>query len=310
MKNVVVTGATSFIGMHLIKECLKNNCVVIAVVRPNSKNLDRLPKNNFLTILEIDIKKIEKIIDKIEIKKIDVFYHLAWDGVRLPYRNDTILQNENYNCAVNTMKAAKLLECDTFIGAGSQAEYGKCVGKINESYPAKPITEYGKAKLKTYQTLRKIAKENSMKFIWARIFSVYGIYDYRGTLVMSTLEKMIKNESIQLTKCAQNWDFIYVEDLTRAMYLLANTSCIDGIYNIASGESRQLKEFVIDMKNICKSKSELQFGAIPYNSEGVISFEPIVDKLKQNTGWSCNVAFKEGIKKILEFNTLEPLLNE
>jgi len=305
MKNVVVTGATSFIGVHIIKECLKNNCAVIAVVRPNSKNLFKLPKNNLLTVLDIDMKKIEIIIEKIQIKKIDIFYHLAWNGVRLPYRNDAILQNENYNCSINAMKVAKLLGCDTFIGCGSQAEYGKCIGKISESHLAKPVTEYGKAKLKTYEALKKIAKENSIKFIWTRIFSVYGIYDYKGTLVMSTLEKMIKNEIIQLTKCVQMWDFIYVEDVARAMYLLANTSCMEGIYNIASGENRHLKEFLIDMKDICKSKSELQFGVIPYNSESFVSFEPIVDKLKQNTGWFCFVEFKEGIKRILEFIGLE-----
>jgi len=305
MKNVVVTGATSFIGVHIIKEYLKNNCAVIAVVRPNSKKLDRLPKNNLLTVLEIGMEKIERLIEKIEIKKIDIFYHLAWDGVRVPYRDDAILQNENYNCAVNTMNVAKLLGCDTFIGAGSQAEYGKCVGKISENYPAKPVTEYGKAKLKTYHALRKIAKENSIKFIWARIFSVYGIYDYKETLVMSTLCKMIRDESIQLTQCVQSWDFIYVEDLARAMYLIENTSCMEGIYNIASGKSRQLKEFVIDMKNICKSKSELQFGAIPYNDEGIAGFEPRVDKLKQNIEWSCNVNFKEGINRILESWSLE-----
>ena len=301
MKNVIVTGATSFIGVHIIKEYLKNNCAVIAVIRPNSKNLDRLPKNNLLTVLEISMEKIERLIEEIENKKIDIFYHLAWDGVRVPYRDDAKLQNENYKCAINALKVAIRLGCDTFIGAGSQAEYGKCVGKINESYPAKPITEYGKAKLKTYQTLRKMTKESSIKFIWARIFSVYGIYDYKGTLVMSTLAKMKRNESIQLTKCVQSWDFIYVEDLAQAMYLLANTSCMDGIYNIASGESRQLKEFVIDMKDICKLNSELLFGTIPYSNEGVITCEPIVYKLKQNIQWYCNVNFKEGIKRILEY---------
>ena len=158
-------------------------------------------------------------------KKIDVFYHLAWEGVRVPYRDDAILQNKNYKCAIKAMKAAKKLGCDTFIGAGSQAEYGICIGKIDENYHAKPSTEYGKSKLKAYETLKVIAKENNMKFIWTRIFSVYGVYDYEGTLVMSSLNKMKKNESIQLTQCTQNWDFIYVEDVARIMYLLANTSC-------------------------------------------------------------------------------------
>ncbi|OPJ57384.1 NAD-dependent epimerase/dehydratase family protein [Clostridium chromiireducens] len=297
----MITGATSFIGIHLIKEYLKNDFNVIAIARPNSKNLNRLPKSDFLTVIEIDMSEIEKITEKIKLKKADIFYHLAWNGTRLPYRNDAAIQEKNYYAAINAMKAAKLLGCDTFIGSGSQAEYGKCIGKISETHSLKPIDEYGKAKLKAYETLNQIAAENNIKFIWARIFSVYGIYDYEKTLVMSTFYKMMKNENIQLTRCEQMWDFIYVEDLARAMYLLANTSCADGIYNIASGESRRLKEFLIDMKNVCKSKSKLQFGAIPYNNEMVMSFEALVDKLKQNTGWECNVKFKEGIKRILEF---------
>lgn len=305
MKNVLVTGATSFIGVHLIKEYLKNNWRVVAVVRPNSKKLGILPRSDFLKIIEVDIEKIEDIVERLENKTIDIFYHLAWEGTRRPYRDDTILQKRNYKCAIKAMNTAKQLGCSIFIGAGSQEEYGKCVGNIDENYETNPITEYGKAKLKTYEVLQKIANNNNIKFIWTRIFSVYGIYDYQGTLVMSALDKMKKNESIPLTLCTQNWDYIYVEDVAKVMYLLANTSCVDGIYNIASGESRQLKEFVIDMKDICKSKSELQFGAISYNSEGVVSFKPIVDKLKQNIGWSCNVNFKEGIKRILEFTNLE-----
>ncbi len=301
MKKIVVTGATSFIGVHIIKEYLNNNCKVIAVVRPNSKNLNRLPKNNNIEIIETDMEKIEYIIDKVENKKADIFYHLAWEGARVPYRDDAVLQNNNYECAIKAMKVAKQLRCSVFIGSGSQAEYGKCIGKIDENYPTNATTEYGKAKLKAYETLKVMAKENNMKFIWTRIFSVYGIYDYKGTLVMSALDKMKRNESIQLTECIQNWDFIYVEDAAKIMYLLANTSCYDGVYNIASGESRQLKDFVIDMKEICNSKSELQFGVVPYNSEGVVSFEPVINKLNQNLGYSCKISFNEGIKKILKF---------
>ena len=222
-KNVVITGATSFIGVHIIKEYLKNNCNVIAVVRPNSKKIDRLPKSDYLTIIEIGMEEIEKLKDKVKNKKIDVFYHLAWDGVRVPYRDDVILQNKNYRCAINAMKVAKSLACDIFIGSGSQAEYGRCVGEINETYETRPTTEYGKAKLMAYEKLKIMAKENNMKFIWTRIFSVYGIYDYQGTLIMSALDKMKRNEIIPLTQCIQSWDFIYVEDVARAMYLLAST---------------------------------------------------------------------------------------
>ncbi|MPM40687.1 GDP-6-deoxy-D-mannose reductase [bioreactor metagenome] len=301
MKNVLITGATSFIGVHLINECINNNCRVIAVVRPNSEKIIRLPKSNLITIIETDMERIEDLVDKIRHVKVDVFYHLAWDGVRGDCRNDTTLQDKNYMCSINAMDVAKQLGCSRFIGTGSQAEYGTCIGSIDESYPTNPVSEYGKAKLKTYKTLKAIAKENDIKFLWARIFSVYGIYDYEGTLVMSALSKMKKNEAVQLTECTQSWDFIYVEDVARIMYLLSNINCEEGIYNIASGETRKLKDFVIAMKEVSKSTSELHFGAIPYSSEGVISFEPRVDKLKRNLGYTCRTKFEDGIDKILKF---------
>lgn len=305
MKTIIVTGATSFIGVHIIKEYLNHDCKVIAVVRQNSRNLNRLPKSEKLQIIESDMENIEIIKEQVKDIKLDVFYHLAWEGARVPYRDDANLQNNNYECAMKAMNVAKELGCSIFIGAGSQAEYGKCIGKIDESYSTNPTTEYGKAKLKAYETLKKMAKENNIKFIWTRIFSVYGIYDYSGTLVMSALNKMKKNENMLLTECIQNWDFIYVEDAARIMYLLANTECVDGVYNIASGESRKLKEFVMEMKEIVGSDSELQFGAVPYNSEGVVSFEPVIDKLRTNLNYSCQISFNEGIKKILKFLNLE-----
>lgn len=301
MKTIVITGATSFIGVHIIKEYLENNYKVIAVVRPNSSNLNRLPKNSNLIIIESEMEKIHRITSELNDIKADIFYHLAWEGARVPHRDDSILQNNNFQCSVKAMNAAKLLGCSIFIGAGSQAEYGKCIGEITEDYPTNPNTEYGKAKLKAYETLKDIAYKNEMKFIWTRIFSVYGVYDYQGTLVMSALNKMIKNENIKLTQCIQDWDFIYVEDVAKIMYLLANTECQDGIYNIASGKTNTLKEFVIEMKEITKSNSELQFGAIPYNSEGVVSFKPVIDKLRKNLNYTCQVNFKNGIKKVVEF---------
>lgn len=299
--SVIITGGTSFIGVHLIQEYLNHDWNVIAIVRPNSKNLSRLPKDKRLEIIEEDIKNLKDILPILKDKEINVFYHLAWEGVRAPFRDDESLQYENYQCAINAMRIAKELGCKTFIGAGSQAEYGKCIGEIDENYITKPLTQYGKYKLKAYEELSRLAQVLDIRFIWTRIFSVYGIYDYNGTLVMTVLDKMKKNEEIPLTQCIQQWDYIYVEDAARAMYLLAQKSHTFGIYNIASGKSRELKEFVLEMKQLTNSISELKFGELPYNEEGIVSFKPIVNKLESDLEWKCEFEFKDGIEKIIRY---------
>lgn len=301
MNKVIVTGATSFIGINLINILLCSNSYIYAIIRPKSENVNRLLVNKNIRVIEADLAEYEKL-DQIINDKIDICYHLAWEGARKPYRDDELLQRNNYNASIDLMKCCKKWNVKVFLGAGSQAEYGKCIGKITEEYIPKPITEYGKAKLKACNDLMIMAKEYDIKFIWTRLFSVYGIFDYDGTLISSSIKKLLRNEELLLTECSQVWDFINVDDVAEIMYQLGIMNCSSGIYNIASGFSKPLKEFILDMKAISNSQSNLLFGAIPYGIEGIVSFEPVVDKLKNTLNWTCKVSFEEGIQRLIEYN--------
>ncbi len=295
-KKVVVTGATSFIGIHLIKEWLKKDVDIVAVVRPNSKNVGRIPLTEQIHILECNMTGYDMLVQ--EIGQADYFYHLAWEGTRVPYRDDETLQKTNYECALKAMHAAQNLKCSFFLGAGSQAEYGSIDGIIDESCPCVPGTAYGKEKLHACGDLMSLAEQKGIKFIWTRIFSLYGEYDYPGTLVMSAVKKMMMWEDISMTAGTQLWDYLHVEDAARAMVLFAIQKSPNGIYNIASGIHKPLREFVILMKEILGSKSRLNFGAIPYGSNAPVNLTPSVDKLKNTLGWYPEITFEEGIKRM------------
>jgi nucleoside-diphosphate-sugar epimerase len=309
MKRFAVTGATSSIGVHLIEKLLENNCFVYAIIRPNSNKAYRLNNHENLKVIELEMDEYYNL-DKYIAEKIDGVYHLSWYGGRGLLRNDNIIHFKNYIDSIYIMISSIKLGAKIFIGTGSQAEYGTCIGKVEEDYIPNPITEYGKYKLKAFKTLSNLAKENNIKFIWTRIFSVYGKYDYEGTLVMSALKKLSNNEDLQLTECKQNWDFINVEDVANAMYMLGTYDCDDGIYNIASGKIKQLKDFVLDMKRITNSCSNLEFGAIEYGFEGVVSLEPSINKLKSNLDWSCKINFEDGIMSLLHAIQQEGYISE
>ena len=87
---VVITGATSFIGVHLIQEWLKEDCEIFAVVRPNSTNIKHLANDDRIHIVEKDMKEYYTLSDVID--DADCFYHLAWEGARAPYRDDKNMQ--------------------------------------------------------------------------------------------------------------------------------------------------------------------------------------------------------------------------
>lgn len=299
-RKYVVTGATSFLGVHLLKSLLKDECEIFAVIRPNSANRKRIPLDDRIKIIELDLNQIETLPIKLKNEKIDAFYHLAWEGTRAPYRDDIKLQKENYMAAVKAARSAIELESGLFVGCGSQAEYGKIIGAVDENKECEPLTAYGKEKYEAYLTIKGIAATANMRFVWPRIFSAYGPYDYSGTLVMSSLEKLKNNLPLDLTLCEQNWDYIFIEDVAEIFRLFFERKNAEGIYNIASGISMKLKYFIEEMKKIVGSDSQLNYGAVPYGKEGPVSFVPNIDKLKKDLSWNRMTSFENGIKKIIE----------
>lgn len=297
--NIVVTGATSFIGANVIKQLLKKReNVIYAVCRPNSQNINNVPKNENVKLIELDLKEIENLHRYIDIS-IDVFFHFAWEGARLPYRDDDDIQNENYIAAVKAIKECYKLGCRKFIASGSQAEYGIMHGEITEDYVCKPVNAYGKAKYKAYLELFGFAEEYGIELIWGRVFSVYGMGDYEGTLIMSCLKKMQNNEEILLTQCIQDWDYLYIDEVAEIFGKFAKVSCESGCYNIASGVHRQLRDYVEIIKEETKSESVIRYGTIPYPESGMVSFRPDIKKMQTAIEWRTKITFREAIKRMI-----------
>ena len=296
MKRIVITGATGFIGIHLMEQWLEKDSEIYAVIRPHSKNASRVPKNDHIHVIELPMEEYDQL--PVIIDSADYFYHLAWEGARAPFRDDAAMQKNNYDCALQAYEAAKKLGCTFFLGSGSQAEYGTTTGIVDEDYPCNPTTEYGKQKLNASKELLNRAKSDGMKLIWTRIFSIYGPYDFQGTLIMTSIDKMLRDETIEMTEGTQLWDYLYVSDAAAAMVLLAEKECDNSVYNIASGDYIPLRSFVEDIKRILNSKSDLQFGAIPYGVHGPVNLTPDSSKMKA-LGWKPTVSFEDGIRTII-----------
>lgn len=298
--NIVITGATSFIGTAIINKLIEiEENKVWAIIRPGSPNKSKLPKSRRITVIELDMGQIEQLDTYIQ-EPIDVFFHLAWEGVRAPFRDDEKIQKQNLDAAIKAVAASSALGCRKFIGCGSQAEYGIMQGAVTEEYTCCPQTAYGRAKFRACQEIQNYAGEHHMNFIWGRVFSVYGPGDFEGSLIMSCVDKMRRHEEIPLTECVQQWDYLYIDEAAEIFFEFAQKQCRDGIYNIASGNHQELREFVETIKRVMQSDSELLYGKIAYPKQGMVSFIPVIKKMQQEIGWQSKITFKEGIRRILK----------
>lgn len=297
MKTILITGATSFIGLNLLNYLL-NDYKIIAIVRSNSQKLEKLPVNVNLSVVELNLEKYDKL-PLIITENIYGFIHLAWNGTRGADRENIEIQKLNYKYSISALHSAAKLNAKIFMSAGSQAEYGQHNSVITEDTMPEPTTAYGKNKLKFYEYGMKFCGEKNIKFLEPRFFSLYGCGDYQGTLIMSMLDKMLKNEPCDLTDCTQKWNFLNIKDAVNGIkIMIENEDVRPGAYNFASNDTRELKNFLLEMKAITKSNSKLNFGAIPHNDSGKYGINPDVTKLLA-TGWKPEVSFENGIKELI-----------
>ena len=304
MKKVVITGATGTIGRALISVCIQAGYEVLAIVHSNSPRASELDKIGHCLVLHLDLSEYDNAMEEMKKQNItpescELFFHLAWMAPFGKDRENLPLQLDNVKASLTAVHFAKALGCTTFIGAGSQAEYGRVAGQLSSVTPVFPETGYGVAKLCAGQMTRLACEQVGLKHIWTRILSVYGPHDGKQSLISVAVDAMINNRKTSFSPCDQMWDYIYSEDAARALLLAAQKGCHGSVYVIGSGKAQPLKEYIHTVAEITGYKKEIGFGRRPYNDKQVMYLQADITGL-QMLGFEPQVSFEDGIRRIIE----------
>lgn len=286
----VVTGAAGFAGYSLVEMLIKKGYSVYAIVRPGSFHNSRLiGLVNSDSIIELDSKSYESLPEYIN-ERCDLFFHLAWSGER----DDFETQYNNIRYALNALESASILRCKRFIGIGSQAEYGSTTLLMTEDLKPNPINAYGAAKAASSYLLKCRAAQLGIDFVWGRIFSLYGRYEPKNRLLPLLLSTMMDGttDTLQLSSCQQNWDYLNVVDAADAIIALGESGHNGEIYNIASGDYKPLREYIEDIQVLLNTSNQIFYGE---QANPLISLQPDINKITTHTGWRPRMSFKEGI---------------
>lgn len=304
-KKIFLTGATGFIGSHLLKCLLKQKCEVHISIRENSSlwRIENVLDKCVYHLLDLnDIDAIDNLIRKI---KPDIIFHLATYGV--DYQQQDIYKAIDININASLKLFESMLEIDNFrfIHTGTSSEYGPKNRTISECDLPNPrsiygITKYTSSKLLTYMS-EKIGKGN---LIILRPFGVYGECEGRHKFFPQIINKLINSVPVKLTNCDQIRDYIYVDDLIDA-YIAAAVVPLKNkveIINIGSGEEICLKDIALIIeKNFNLNKKLLQFGALPYRSDEIIYSVANIKKANKLLLWKPKTSLEKGIRKTIEW---------
>ncbi|MDD3252687.1 MAG: NAD(P)-dependent oxidoreductase [Lachnospiraceae bacterium] len=301
---IVMTGATGFIGRHVAGELLARGVEVYALVRPESRQKELLPNHEKLHLLPGTMADAEAFVE--ELGHADGFLHFAWGGVNREQIDSPVVQAANVSDSLACVRAAHRLGCQVFMDAGSRVEYGITEdGSMEETMECHPVNAYGAAKLEFYQKALELCRGWKMTYYHLRFFSVYGTGDHPWSIISTLVRELPQGNTVSLSACRHRWNFMEISDAARAVAeLYAHSDRHVGetqIVNIASEDTRVLKEFVEELHELCGGSGRLEYGSFVQAKEGALSICPRTEWLRRLTdnSWQERTAFAEGIRRML-----------
>lgn len=301
IESAVLTGPTGVLGTALIKTLAEAGVETYVVCHCGSPRNASILEHPCIHKVECNMEEIDRLPELIG-KSVEAFFHLAWLGTQVnSNRMNMYLQNTNVKQALDTVYVAKQLGCKVYVGAGSQAEYGRIDGVIHPDSPVNPISGYGMAKLCAGQMTRALCKEFGIRHIWPRIVSVYGKNDAPKTLVNTLIRTLQEGKKPKLTAGEQLWDYLYADDAGEALYLMADMGKDGAVYVLGSGQIRKLKDFMLDIRDVVNKDISLGLGEIPYLPDQAMHLEADIATLTKDTAWVPKTSFREGIQQLVQY---------
>lgn len=260
---VVVTGATGFVGRHVVSALLREGHAVTAVARDEAR-AQAMPWFGDVKFVAHDIHRSDASADARSLfGEPEVLMHLAWKG--LPAYKDLFHIEENLPGNYHFVKS--MIEAGTrqVLVAGTCFEYGLRNGCLGEDAPTAPVTAYGLAKDTLRKFLELLTRDGKTVFQWGRLFYMYGPGQHEKSL-LAQLDRAVENgdTAFNMSGGEQLRDYLPVEEVgARLVKLMAHPE-YNGTTNICSGEPISVRRLVERHLAGRGASMNLNLGHYPY----------------------------------------------
>ena len=286
-KTILITGINGFLGSHLAKH-LKSNFEVIGL-EYSLENLHRIASENFKvystndTILETIFKENE-------------FYaviHVATVYKR-QYEPIFNLLNTNINLPVQLLELSGKYDVNLFLNTDSFFN--------NPSYSYSYLSDYTLSKKHALEWIKLLSSSSKCKVANMKVFHVFGEHDAPSKFIPFLIDKIKNNEPIlDLSPGTQTRDFIYIKDVVTSFECILNSFSVLKEYQefeVGTGVSYTVKELALLIKEITNSKTQLNFGGIPFRKGEIMESECNIFSLK-DLGWEPSFNLQSALKNCI-----------
>jgi len=279
--NVLVTGATGFVGRHLVAALLARGCAVRAVAR-KTDTAASMPWINDVEFVAADIHASDLDIAALT-DGIDVLAHLAWPG--LPNYRALFHFEHNLMADYRFIKGAVEAGVAQVLVTGTCFEYGMQSGPLGESVEPQPSNPYGLAKHTLHLFLQNLQQEKPFTLQWARLFYLHGEGQNPNSL-LAALDRAIDagEASFNMSGGEQLRDFLPIASAADYLATIVHQRDFNGVINCASGQPVSVRALVEQRLRERGAALKLNLGHYPYPSHEPMAFWAVTERLQQLLG--------------------------
>ena len=295
IRTAFVTGAGGFIGSTLVRRLLSRGVATSALVRGESE-ASRLDREGAEVLRMVDASGGE-LNDLLRGRAFDAVFHLAAAGVRGGV-DDAEIINGNVMLTSRLLSALADRTPGVFIQTGSCFEYGDAGGEVlAETTPANPRSVYAAAKLAAFFCGRALAAKSGIRFVNLRLFCVHGPGEGPSRLIPYVVERLSRDQPVDLSGGEQSRDFVHVDDVVDALLAAADARELEhDLYNVCTGRGTRVRDVVeLVARLMDKPTSLLEWGRRPYRPDDAGRMVGCHLRITAETGWAPSIPLEQGI---------------
>ncbi len=285
MTHAIVTGATGFIGTHLVAELLQSGARVTALCLENDPHINRLPPRADIAYA------MERLPNA------DIFYHLAWESASGPGRADAFIQSKSAVLALEALSHAHRLGCARFIALGTV--YERLAAQVTQAGRFGGADFYILAKRYAHDMAGQLAHKLGIDFVWCEICHPIGRLVKEDQMLASVVSGLLNGASPPLGPALSGYDIVAVGDVALGLRLLGEAARLSRReYYIGSGAPGPLRAWLEEARSVLGADTALGIGQRP--DDGLRFNESWFDitPLTADTGYAPRVPFAAAVAEM------------
>jgi len=290
-KHVLITGATGFIGGHLVRQLRDWGAQVHAGTSPNTESrLGSYP-------LAFDVRNPEAVKAAVEKADPDVVFHLAATGVTNPDVDPMLALTVNAGGTVNLLEALREGDVERIVLVGTSHEYGaqEAIEGLD------PFSPYAASKVAAWAYGRTYWRAYGLPVVTVRPFQVYGPGQPQAALIPAAVSAALCGQDFPMTPGEQELDFVHVGDVVQGMAAAAEAPGVEGkSLDLGTGVGRTLLNIVDRIWQLIGAEGKVRVGALPYRSGGPMRLVANAERTAQLIGWRATTSLEEGLSATIQ----------